>query len=30
MSDAVSGGTGPHYYQELYMSPHNFDELYLS
>ncbi|MFH1178065.1 MAG: glycosyl hydrolase, partial [Acidobacteriota bacterium] len=22
MSDTVSGGTGPHYYQELYASPH--------
>ena len=30
MSDAVSGGTGPHYYQELYVSPHNFDEVYLA
>jgi photosystem II stability/assembly factor-like uncharacterized protein len=30
MSDAISGGTGPHYYQELYVSPHNFDELYLA
>ena len=30
MSDAVAGGTGPHYYQELYASPHNFDELYLA
>jgi len=29
MSDAVSGGTGPHYYQELYASPHAYDELYL-
>jgi len=29
MSDAVSGGTGPHYYQELYACPHNFDRLYL-
>lgn len=28
-SDAVSGGTGPHYYQELYTSPHKFDRLYL-
>lgn len=28
-SDAVSGGTGPHYYQELYASPHAFDRLYL-
>jgi photosystem II stability/assembly factor-like uncharacterized protein len=26
MSDAVSGGTGPHYYQELYASPHNFGQ----
>jgi len=29
MSDAVSGATGPHYYQELYASPHAFDRLYL-
>ncbi len=29
MSDAVSGATGPHYYQELYTSPHKFDRLYL-
>jgi photosystem II stability/assembly factor-like uncharacterized protein len=29
MSDAVSGGTGPHYYQELYACPHQFDKLYL-
>jgi photosystem II stability/assembly factor-like uncharacterized protein len=28
-SDAVSGATGPHYYQELYACPHNFDRLYL-
>ncbi|MEO1078812.1 MAG: glycosyl hydrolase [Pseudomonadota bacterium] len=28
-SDAVSYGTGPHYYQELYASPHQFDRLYL-
>lgn len=28
-SNAVSGGTGPHYYQELYASPHAFDRLYL-
>jgi photosystem II stability/assembly factor-like uncharacterized protein len=28
-SDAVSGGTGPHYYQELEASPHAFDRLYL-
>jgi photosystem II stability/assembly factor-like uncharacterized protein len=29
MSDAVSGATGPHYYQELYASPHRFGRLYL-
>jgi photosystem II stability/assembly factor-like uncharacterized protein len=29
-SDAVSGGTGPHYYQELYASPHHFDMIYLA
>ncbi|MDX1494177.1 MAG: hypothetical protein R3253_08970, partial [Longimicrobiales bacterium] len=29
MSDAVAGGTGPHYYQELYASPHQFGRLYL-
>lgn len=29
MSDAVSGATGPHYYQELYASPHQFDKLFL-
>ncbi|MEM6829325.1 MAG: glycosyl hydrolase, partial [Bacteroidota bacterium] len=29
MSDAVAGATGPHYYQELYASPHKFDRLYL-
>lgn len=28
-SDAVSGATGPHYYQELYASPHQYDKLYL-
>nr|WP_297915256.1 glycosyl hydrolase [uncultured Allomuricauda sp.] len=28
-SDAVSGGTGPHYYQELYASPHQNGRLYL-
>ncbi len=30
MSDAVSGGTGPHYYQELYASPHQFDLIFLA
>ncbi|MFO7894222.1 MAG: hypothetical protein R6U63_10840 [Longimicrobiales bacterium] len=29
MSDAVSGATGPHYYQELYASPHEFGRLWL-
>jgi photosystem II stability/assembly factor-like uncharacterized protein len=28
-SDAVAGGTGPHYYQELYACPHRFDRIYL-
>ncbi|MEM6543842.1 MAG: glycosyl hydrolase [Pseudomonadota bacterium] len=28
-ADAVGGGTGPHYYQELFSSPHQFDRLYL-
>ena len=30
MSDAVAGGTGPHYYQELYASPHHENEIYLA
>jgi photosystem II stability/assembly factor-like uncharacterized protein len=29
MSEAVSGATGPHYYQELYACPHTFDKIYL-
>ena len=29
MSDAVSGATGPHYYQELYASPHLEGLIYL-
>ncbi len=28
-SNAVGGGTGPHYYTELYASPHRFDNIYL-
>ncbi len=28
-ADAVGGGTGPHYYQELIASPHKLDRLYL-
>ncbi len=27
-SDYMSGGTGPHYYQELWADPHRFDVLY--
>ena len=27
-SDYVSGGTGAHYYQEIYASPHQFDRIY--
>ncbi len=27
-SDYTSGGTGPHYYQELWADPHRFDALY--
>jgi photosystem II stability/assembly factor-like uncharacterized protein len=30
MSDMVAGGTGPHYYQELYANPHEFDKIYLA
>jgi len=30
MSDAVSGGTGPHYYQEIFADPHRFDRVYLA
>ena len=30
MSDEVSGGTGPHYYQELFADPHRFDRIYLA
>ncbi len=30
MSNAVSRATGPHYYQELYASPHKFDRIYLA
>ncbi len=28
MSDHVSGGTGPHYYQEIFASPHQLDRVY--
>jgi photosystem II stability/assembly factor-like uncharacterized protein len=27
-NDYLSGGTGPHYYQELYACPHRFDRVY--
>lgn len=27
-SDYVGGGTGPHYYQEIYLDPHRFDVIY--
>ncbi len=27
-SDYFSGGTGPHYYQEIFASPHKFDRIY--
>ncbi|MBT8327312.1 MAG: glycosyl hydrolase, partial [Bacteroidia bacterium] len=30
MSDQISGGTGPHYYQELYACPHSFDRIYMA
>jgi len=28
-SDEVAGATGPHYYQEIFASPHEFDRIYL-
>ena len=28
MSDHVAGGTGPHYYQEIFASPHKLDRVY--
>ncbi len=27
-SDYISGGTGPHYYQEMFVDPHRFDVIY--
>lgn len=27
-NDYLSGGTGPHYYQEIFASPHHFDRVY--
>lgn len=29
-SDAIAGGTGPHYYQEIFPSPHQFDRVYMT
>ena len=29
MSDEVGGGTGPHYYQELFADPHRFDRIFM-
>ena len=28
MNDYLSGGTGPHYYQEIFADPHHFDRVY--
>ncbi len=30
MSDAVGGGTGPHYYQEIFADPHRFDRVFMA
>lgn len=30
MSDMVAGGTGPHYYQEIFVDPDTFDMVYMS
>ena len=30
MSDEVGGGTGPHYYQEIYADQHQFDRVYMA
>jgi photosystem II stability/assembly factor-like uncharacterized protein len=30
MSDEVGGGTGPHYYQEIFADQHNFDRVYIA
>ena len=29
VGDKVGGGTGPHYYQEIFAHPHHFDRIYL-
>ena len=28
-SDKIAAATGPHYYQEIFTSPHNFDQIFL-
>lgn len=30
MSDEISGGTGPHYYQEIFADPHKFDRVIMA
>ncbi|MEX0299929.1 MAG: glycosyl hydrolase [Kordiimonas sp.] len=30
MSDKVTGGTGPHYYQEIFVDPDEFDKVYMA
>lgn len=30
MSDEISGGTGPHYYQEIFADPHKFDRIIMA
>lgn len=30
MSDEVGGGTGPHYYQEIFIDQHQFDRVYIA
>ncbi|ESP92049.1 VPS10 domain-containing protein [Pseudoalteromonas luteoviolacea] len=30
MSDEVGGGTGPHYYQEIFADKHQFDRIYIA
>ncbi|TDF39285.1 glycosyl hydrolase [Alteromonadaceae bacterium M269] len=30
MSDEVGGGTGPHYYQEIFADQHQFDRIYIA
>ncbi|NVK56763.1 MAG: glycosyl hydrolase [Alteromonadaceae bacterium] len=30
MSDEIGAGTGPHYYQEIFADPHQFDRVYIA